>query len=323
MPPLLDVRNLTAAFSVGDTLVPAVRDVSFSMDRGEVVGLVGESGCGKSATALSLMRLLPDPPGRISSGSVLLDGVDVLRMGDSELRQTRGGRIAMVFQDPFSCLNPTMTLGEQVIEAVRAHSTLSRGEARLRALELLRSVHMPVPELRMKQYPHQVSGGQRQRVMIAMAFAGNPELIIADEPTTALDVTVQAQVLSLMLDLRTRTGAAILLITHDLGIVAETCDRIMVMYAGRIVEEGPTAAVFSSPMHPYTKGLLASLPPMEGPRSARLPSIPGQPPAPAEIGRGCAFAERCPNAMDVCREREPARIEAEPGRAVRCLLHGG
>lgn len=321
MAPLLDVRNLTASFSVGNAWVPAVRNVSFALDRGEVVGLVGESGCGKSATALSLMRLLPDPAGRITSGSVLLDGVDVLSMDDTQLRQTRGGRIAMVFQDPFSCLNPTMTLGDQVIEAVRAHSGLSRQEARQKTLDLLRSVHMPMPELRMKQYPHQVSGGQRQRVMIAMAFAGNPELIIADEPTTALDVTVQAQVLALMLDLRARTGAAILLITHDLGVVAETCDRMMVMYAGRIVEEGPTQSVFSRPGHPYTKGLLASLPTIEGPRSARLPSIPGQPPAPAEVAGGCAFADRCPDVMERCRQAEPERIEIGPGIGVRCWLH--
>ena len=321
MPVLLDVRSLSASFSVGDRQVPAVRDVSFTIDRGEVVGLVGESGCGKSATALSLMRLLPDPPGRISSGNVFLDGVDVLRMDDGELRQMRGGRVAMVFQDPFSCLNPTMTLGEQVIEAIRAHSTLSRREARLKALDLLRSVHMPMPELRMKQYPHQISGGQRQRVMIAMAFAGDPELIIADEPTTALDVTVQAQVLALMLDLRARTNTAILLITHDLGVVAETCDRMLVMYAGRIVEEGPTETVFHRPMHPYTRGLLASLPSIEGPRAARLPSIPGQPPAPTEIGRGCAFADRCPDVMERCRLEEPAQTVVGTRQTVRCWLY--
>jgi oligopeptide/dipeptide ABC transporter ATP-binding protein len=318
---LLEVRDLTAAFSAQGGWMPAVREVGFVLERGEVVGLVGESGCGKSVTALSLMRLLPDPPGRILNGSVLLAGEDIVQMREPDLRRVRGGRIAMVFQDPFSCLNPTMSLGDQIMEAIQAHAPMNRHKARERAMELLRSVHMPSPEMRMRQYPHQVSGGQRQRVMIAVAFAGNPELIIADEPTTALDVTVQAQVLALMLDLRSRTNAAILLITHDLGIVAETCDRMLVMYAGRIVEEGTTASVFRRPLHPYTQGLLASLPSLSGPRVARLPSIPGQPPALAEITSGCAFAERCPRAMDVCRATDPERLDMGEGAAVRCHLY--
>jgi len=319
--PLLDVRDLTTHFTVGAHSVPAVRGVSFTIERGEAVGLVGESGCGKSVTALSILGLIPQPPGRIAGGSVLLDGTDLLRMSSRELRTVRGGRISMVFQDPFSSLNPTMTLGAQVVEAIRAHATLTRKQAKARAVELLAAVRMPAPELRMRQYPHQVSGGQRQRAMIAMAFAMNPELLIADEPTTALDVTVQAQVLMLMSDLQHRTQAAVLLITHDLGVVAELCDRVLVMYAGRIVEEGAVDAVFREPRHPYTVGLLESLPSMTGTRSRRLPCIPGQPPSLAEAPVGCAFAERCPRAMDVCRAAEPERTEIAPGVAARCCLY--
>jgi peptide/nickel transport system ATP-binding protein len=274
------------------------------------------------------MKLVPDPPGRIVRGSVLLDGADVLTMGARELRAVRGGRIAMVFQDPFSSLNPTMTLGAQIIEAIQAHAPLGGRQAHERAVELLRAVHMPEPEMRMRRYPHQVSGGQRQRVMVAMAFACNPDLIIADEPTTALDVTVQAQVLALMTDLCERTGAAILLITHDLGIVAETCGRMMVMYAGRIVEEGSVEDVFRAPRHPYTEGLLASLPDMTGPRRPRLPSIPGQPPALTDEQPGCRFADRCPKVMEVCRTAEPDRALLDGGdaaspRAARCHLLAG
>lgn len=321
-PPLLEVRELTTTFSIGGVDVRAVRDVSFTLNRGEVVGLVGESGCGKSVTALSIMKLVPDPPGRITGGSVLLEGRDLLKMTASELRAIRGGRIAMVFQDPFSSLNPTMTVGDQIAEAIQAHAPVNRRQARQRAVELLRAVHMPSPEMRMRQYPHQISGGQRQRVMIAMAFAGDPELIIADEPTTALDVTVQAQVLALMEELRQRTGAAILLITHDLGVVAEACDRVMVMYAGQIVEEGNVEQLFRTPQHPYTQGLLASLPAMDGPRMARLPSIAGQPPALTDMRTGCAFADRCPKVMDVCRSVEPPLHVLGEGRASRCHLMG-
>jgi peptide/nickel transport system ATP-binding protein/oligopeptide transport system ATP-binding protein len=319
--PLLDVRDLTTHFTVGARSVPAVRDVSFTIERGEAVGLVGESGCGKSVTALSILGLIPQPPGKIVGGPVLLDGMDLLRLGRSELRAVRGGRISMVFQDPFSSLNPMMALGAQISEAIRAHSRTTRRQAEARAVELLSAVRMPAPALRMRQYPHQVSGGQRQRAMVAMAFAMDPELLIADEPTTALDVTVQAQVLRLMTDLQQRTSASVLLITHDLGVVAEVCDRVLVMYAGRIVEEGPAGALFREPRHPYTSGLLASLPSMTGPRSARLPSIPGQPPSLAEMPAGCAFADRCTRAMDVCRAAEPERIEIAPGVAARCHLY--
>ncbi|MCC6730242.1 MAG: ABC transporter ATP-binding protein [Chthonomonadales bacterium] len=316
--PLLRVDNLHTRFRTSDSVVEAVRGVSFHVDPGEVVGLVGESGSGKSVTALSLMRLLPDPPARVEVGTVRFEGRDLLGLSERDMTGLRGGRMAMVFQDPFSALNPTMTLGEQVAEAARCHGAASHAEARRQALDLLRAVRIPSPELRYRQYPHQVSGGQRQRVMIAMAFAGEPSLLIADEPTTALDVTVQAQIMSLMADLQRRTGAAVLLITHDLGIVAEMCDRVLVMYAGQVVESAPVDRVFHAPSHPYTVGLLRSLPPMEGPRHARLSSIPGQPPDLAALAPGCPFAPRCPLVMEVCRERAPEPVEVAPGHTARC-----
>ncbi|NUQ69369.1 MAG: ABC transporter ATP-binding protein [Chthonomonadales bacterium] len=320
MHPILEVKHLTTSFSVDGRSVAAVRDISFTLHRSEAVGLVGESGCGKSITALSIMRLLPEPVARQTAGSIILDGVDLGSLPDRQMRAVRGGRLAMVFQDPFTSLNPTMRLGDQVAEAIRAHAPMTGREARDRALELLRSVQIPSPETRMRQYPHQISGGQRQRVMIAIAFAGSPEALIADEPTTALDVTVQAQVLSLMTDLRTRTGAASLLITHDMGIVAETCERLLVMYAGRIVEQGPVAAVLRQPRHPYTEGLLASLPSIDGPRVGRLQSIPGQPPPLTAVYRGCAFADRCPRVMDRCRTEEPPTVVTGAGASASCHL---
>jgi peptide/nickel transport system ATP-binding protein len=322
--PLLQVDNLETCFFTGGSVVRAVRGVGFEVRRGETVGLVGESGSGKSVTALSLMRLLPEPPGRITGGSVRLDGQDILSLPSRRMREIRGGKMAMIFQDPFSSLNPTMTLGEQVIEAIRAHGAFSRKEARARALELFRAVRIPSPEMRMRQYPHQVSGGQRQRVMIAIAFSTSPSLLIADEPTTALDVTVQAQIMALMADIQKRADAAILLITHDLGVVAEMCDRVLVMYAGQIVEEGSVEQIFRAPKHPYTVGLLESLPQLNTAvrRGARLKSIPGQPPDLAALPPGCAFADRCPRVMEVCRACEPARAEVAPGQFARCWLYG-
>jgi oligopeptide transport system ATP-binding protein len=321
-PPLLQVENLHTEFRTSAGTVRAVRGVTFEVYRGETLGIVGESGSGKSVTSLSLLRLIPEPPGKISAGSVLLEGVNLLELSQREMQQVRGGRISMIFQDPFSSLNPTMTLGEQVAEAVRAHAKVSRREARDRALELFRAVRIPSPELRLKQYPHQISGGQRQRVMIAIAFSTNPQLLIADEPTTALDVTVQAQIMSLMSDLQKRTDAAILLITHDLGVVAEMCDRVLVMYAGQIVEEGTAEQLFRVPRHPYTVGLLESLPQLNEEPGYRLKSIPGQPPDLARLGRGCPFADRCPRVMDICRIEEPGRTEVAPGQWVRCHLYG-
>lgn len=321
--PLLQVENLETHFQTSGGLVRAVRGVSFHVHRGETVGLVGESGSGKSVTSLSLMRLIQTPPGRIVNGSVRLAGEEILTLPPRQMQQIRGAKMSMIFQDPFSCLNPTMTLGEQVTEAIRAHTSASKREARERALELFRAVRIPSPEIRLKQYPHQISGGQRQRVMIAIAFSTNPALLIADEPTTALDVTVQAQIMGLMADFQKRTEAAILLITHDLGVVAEMCDRVLVMYAGQIVEEAHVQQLFNAPKHPYTVGLLQSLPQMNSDRQERLASIPGQPPDLAHLAPGCPFADRCPRVMDICRTREPEVTEPESGQYTRCYLYGG
>lgn len=321
---MLEVQDLRVEFRTPDGVVPAVRGVSFHVARGETVGLVGESGSGKSATALALMRLIPSPPGRVAGGTVRLDGEDLLRKSEREMQKIRGRRMAMVFQDPFSALNPTMTLGEQVAEPIWLHTDVSRAEARARALRLLQAVHLPEPELRYRQYPHQVSGGQRQRVMIAMAFAGDPELLIADEPTTALDVTVQAQVLALMQEMQQRVSTGILLITHDLSIVAQVCDRVLVMYAGQIVESGAVELIFRAPKHPYTQGLLASLPDFQTGQAEgrRLISIPGQPPDPATLPPGCPFYPRCAQRQEgVCDRAEPRLVEVTPHQTVRCHLY--
>jgi oligopeptide/dipeptide ABC transporter ATP-binding protein len=321
--PLLEVDNLQTEFHTSGGIVRAVRGVSFQVHAGETVGIVGESGSGKSVSSLSLVRLIPNPPGRIAAGSVKLSGQEIITLPERQMRAIRGGRMSMIFQDPFASLNPTMTLGEQVTEAIRAHSKVSKKEARDRALDLFRSVRIPSPEIRLRQYPHQISGGQRQRVMIAIAFSTNPELLIADEPTTALDVTVQAQVMTLMADFQKRTNAAILLITHDLGVVAEMCDRVLVMYAGQIVEQGTAEQIFRAPKHPYTVGLLESLPQLNADRRQRLVSIPGQPPDLAHLPPGCKFTDRCPRRMDICPTREPEPTEPDPGQTVRCYLYGG
>lgn len=317
---LLEVENLATEFRSGSKAVRAVRGVSFQLDRGETVGIVGESGSGKSVTALSVMGLI-SPPGRIVGGSVRLDGENLLTAGSKELRSLRGSRMAMVFQDPFSCLNPTMTLGAQVMEPIRLHTRASTEEAKERAIGLLRAVRIPSPELRFRQYPHEISGGQRQRVMIAMAFACNPELLIADEPTTALDVTVQAQILALMSDMQKKTNTGILLITHDLGVVAESCDRVLVMYAGQIVESGSVEQVLRAPKHPYTQGLLAALPQI-GQARTRLVSIPGQPPSLSDLPSGCPFYARCPKRMpEICLTKEPTLSEPAAGQQTRCYLY--
>ena len=321
MTPLLEVENLRTEFKTPGGIVQAVRGVSFRVEQGETVGIVGESGSGKSVTALTLMGLIPSPPGRVVSGSIRFNGQE---LGPQEMKQIRGEKIAMVFQDPFSSLNPTMTLGEQVAEPIRLHTGASRGEAKQQVIRLFEAVRIPNPEIRYRQYPHQISGGQRQRVMIAIAFACNPQLLIADEPTTALDVTVQAQVLALMGDMQKKTNAGVLLITHDLGVVAEVCDRVLVMYAGNIVESGAVAQIFASPKHPYTQGLLASLPQLNADKRERLHSIPGQPPDLAHLPTGCPFYERCPKRMpDICPTREPNPTEPEPGQTTRCFLYGG
>ena len=322
--PLLEVEDLRTEFRTSAGVVQAVRGVSLRVERGETVGIVGESGSGKSVTALSLMRLVPDPPGKITGGSIRLDGEELLTKTAREMQDVRGARIAMVFQDPFSSLNPTMTLGAQVAEPIRLHKGVRSSEAKAQALRLLQAVRIPSPEIRYRQYPHQVSGGQRQRIMIAIAFACNPELLIADEPTTALDVTVQAQVLALMADMQKKTDTGVLIITHDLGVVAEVCDRVLVMYAGTIVESGSVEQIFRAPKHPYTQGLLASLPQITTDRSQRLSSIPGQPPDLAHLPPGCPFFDRCPKRIpDLCPTREPEPTTPEPGQTVRCYLYGG
>ena len=321
--PLLAVENLQTEFKTPGGVVQAVRGVRFHVERGETVGIVGESGSGKSVTALSLMGLIPNPPGRIVGGSIKLDGEELVGKPVKELRRLRGAKMAMVFQDPFSSLNPTMTLGAQVAESIRLHTRASRAEERQQVIRLFQSVRIPEPEVRYKQYPHQISGGQRQRIMIAIAFACNPELLIADEPTTALDVTVQAQVLTLMGDMQKKSDAGVLLITHDLGVVAEVCDRVLVMYAGRVVESGTVEQIFRSPKHPYTQGLLESLPQIDSHRSRHLPSISGQPPDLAHLAPGCPFFDRCPRRMaDICTRHDPSPSEPEPGQTVRCFLYG-
>src|SRR5690242_7698342 len=323
MPHLLEVKNLRTQFPTRAGLVRAVDDVSFYLDRGELLGLVGESGCGKSMTALSIMRLIA-PPGRIVDGEVLFDGKDLLRLSDAEMRQMRGDDIAMIFQDPMTSLNPVFTVGEQIAEALRLHRKLSRKEARAATIEAMREVAIPDPARRLDDYPHQLSGGMRQRVMIAMALACNPKLLIADEPTTALDVTIQAQILELLNELRKQRQLAVLLITHDLGVVAEVADRVAVMYTGRIVEESPVAELFARPKHPYTEGLLRSVPKLTGDdviKKERLETIEGVVPSPTDLPPGCHFAPRCPHRMPRCTEGTIPLYQLEGGVDVRCVLY--
>ena len=321
---LLSVENLHVEFRTSGGTVQAVRGVSFQVAEGETVGLVGESGSGKSVTALSLMRLIPTPPGHIREGSIRLEGKEIRELSEREMHKVRGAQMAMVFQDPFTSLNPTMTLGAQVAEPLLLHKGVSKQEARQQVLELFEAVRLPNPELRYKQYPHEISGGQRQRVMIAIAFACKPRLLIADEPTTALDVTVQAQVLSLIQQMQREFKTGVLMITHDLGVVAEVCDRVLVMYAGQVVESGTVEQIFDSPKHPYTQGLLASLPQIQADTRQRLVSIPGQPPDLSALPKGCAFYDRCPKRLvDICTQKEPEEARFENGQTVRCFLHGG
>jgi peptide/nickel transport system ATP-binding protein len=315
---VLDVENLRVSFPAARDRVYPVDGVSFSLDRGETLALVGESGCGKSLTSLALLRLVP-PPGRVEEGSTIrLGDTDVLALRGEALRRIRGRRIGMVFQDPMTSLNPVFTVGDQIAEGVRAHFAVSRGEARRRALELLREVGIPDPTARLDAYPHQLSGGMRQRVMIAIALSAEPEILVADEPTTALDVTVQAQILEVLDRLRDRRGMAVLLITHDLGIVAGRADRVAVMYAGQIVEEAPTAALFARPSHPYTQGLFASVPRITGP-VGRLSPIGGSVPPPGAWPSGCRFRPRCPQAFDKS-ETMPPLLPVGPGHRMRCWL---
>ena len=320
---LLEVKNLRTQFQTRAGLVRAVDDVSLQLDRGELLGLVGESGCGKSMTALSIMRLIA-PPGRIVDGQILFDGKDLLKVSDGEMRDMRGDDIAMIFQDPMTSLNPVFTVGEQIGEALRLHRKISRKEARLATIEAMREVAIPDPGRRLNDYPHQLSGGMRQRVMIAMALACNPKLLIADEPTTALDVTIQAQILELLNELRKQRELAVLLITHDLGVVAEVADRVAVMYTGRIVEESPVDELFARPKHPYTEGLLRSVPTLSGAdaiKKERLETIEGVVPSPTDLPPGCHFAPRCPHRMPRCTEGTIPLYQLEGGVEVRCVLY--
>ena len=313
--PLLEIRDLVTEFRTERGTVRAVDGVSLEIAPRGTLGVVGESGSGKSVTALSIMRLVASPPGRIASGSIRYAGKDLVTLPAAEMRAIRGNRIAMIFQEPMTSLNPVFTVGDQVGEAVRLHQHTSRREARQVAIDMLRKVGIPSPEERVDAYPHQLSGGMRQRVMIAMALACKPDLLIADEPTTALDVTIQAQILELLKQLQRELGMSILLITHDLGVVAETCDEVIVMYAGRVVERAATEALFSAPRHPYTAGLLRSVPGVEA--GERLQEIPGMVPSLAELPPGCKFADRCPRVAERCRAEEPALVQLGASR-VRC-----
>ncbi len=315
--PLLEVRNLKTCFYTEDGAIPAVEDVSFSLGKGETVGIVGESGSGKSVTALSVMRLIPYPPGKIECGEIIFRGENLLAKSMDEMRRIRGNDIAMIFQEPMTSLNPVLTVGQQIVEAIQLHQQLGREDARDKAVRMLKSVGIPSPQRRVDDYPHQMSGGMRQRVMIAMALSCNPELLIADEPTTALDVTVQAQILELMMALKDDLGASVMLITHDLGVIAETADRVIVMYAGKIMENAGVKELFRKPAHPYTVGLLGSIPNLNEDR-ARLQSIDGVVPSPFDMPKGCRFHPRCSLAMDICRAEEPGFVSIADGHDVRC-----
>lgn len=314
---LLNVENLKTYFYTEDGVVPAVDGVSFSLDKGEALGIVGESGCGKSVTSLSIMRLVPNPPGKIIEGRIEFEGQDLLAKSEAEMRSIRGNDISMIFQEPMTSLNPLFTVGDQIMEAIILHQKVGRAEARARAVEMLRMVGIPSPERRVDEYPHQMSGGMRQRVMIAMALSCNPKLLIADEPTTALDVTIQAQILDLMRKLRRELGTSILLITHDLGVIAELVDKVVVMYAGKIVERADVQEIFANPTHPYTQGLLGSIPKLHEDRD-RLQTIEGTVPNPYRMPPGCRFHPRCKEAKEICRLEEPPVLELAPGHSVQC-----
>jgi peptide/nickel transport system ATP-binding protein len=317
MSALLEVRGLSTRFKLEGGEFTAVDDISFSVKAGRTLGIVGESGCGKSVTSLSIMGLLPKGQGRIAAGSISFDGVDLTQLPDAGMRALRGNRMAMIFQEPMTSLNPAFTIGDQLIEGIRCHSQLGPLEARLHAIEMLRRVRIPSPEQRIDDYPHKLSGGMRQRVMIAMALSSQPALLIADEPTTALDVTIQAQVLELMRALREETGTAIMLITHDLGVIAELADEVVVMYSGRIVERASVARLFDQPQHPYTIGLLGSIPKLHL-EQTRLAAIEGQVPTPMSGLQGCRFAPRCPFADDQCRMLQPPLLDVGDGHEAAC-----
>jgi oligopeptide transport system ATP-binding protein len=316
--PLLSVENLSVLFHTYAGTVQAVRDVSFSLAEGEIVGIVGESGCGKSVTASAIMGLIPMPPGQIAAGRIIFDGADITGMSEAQLRQLRGNAISMIFQDPMTSLNPVLSIGTQLTECFLTHQRIDKAAATEKAVAMLKMVGIPAPETRMRQYPHQLSGGMRQRVMIAMALAMNPKILIADEPTTALDVTIQAQIIELMKKLNRELSTSIVLISHDLGVIAGLCAKVIVMYAGQIVEAAPVADLFAQPRHPYTAGLLSSVPRLDAART-RLTSIEGQPPDLLTPPAGCAFQPRCRYAMSVCGKAPPLFAPGE-NRLSRCWL---
>ncbi len=318
---ILEVSNLTISFSTYDGEIHAVRDVDFTLRRGEVLAIVGESGSGKSVTAQALMGLTPIPPGIVKSGTVLLGGTDILATSEARLSRIRGSKVSMIFQDPMTSLNPSMKIGDQIREILHQHARLSRKQSYERAVELLRLVGMPEPERRMNQYPHQFSGGMRQRIVIAIAVANNPDLLLADEPTTALDVTIQSQIFRLIEQIRRQFGTAMILITHDLGLVAGIADRIVVMYGGRVVEEGLTDQIYYNPQHPYTVGLLNAVPRLSDSSDTPLRTIEGLPPILKDEAEKCAFAERCPWVMKVCRQKQPGYFPATAANRTACWLH--
>jgi len=318
--PLLEVRDLRVGFKTDDGFVSAVNGLSYSVESGSTLGIVGESGSGKSVNALTLMRLIPIPPGRIEGGTVSLRGQNLLAKSEPEMRKIRGKDIAMIFQDPMTSLNPVLTVGDQISESVQLHLRMSKRDALQKTIDMLKLVHMPLPEKRVREYPHQLSGGMRQRVMIAMALSCDPDVLIADEPTTALDVTIQAQILELMNEMQRRLGSAIIMITHDLGVVAETCKYVLVMYAGNMVEYGTAEQIFAKPKHPYTLGLLASLPRLDDKEQTRLEPIEGQPPNLLRLPPGCSFAPRCRYRMPICDGPVPL-YDFGDGHVARCFLY--
>jgi oligopeptide transport system ATP-binding protein len=319
---ILQVKDLKTYFTVDEGVVKAVDGVSFDLHKGETLGIVGESGSGKSVTNLSIINLIPTPPGKIAGGEVLFHGKDLLKMPPHDIREIRGNKISMIFQDPMTSLNPFLRISTQMVETIVLHQKIDKKAAKEKAIEMLRLAGIPAPEKRIDQYPHQFSGGMRQRVMIAMGLSCNPEILIADEPTSALDVTIQAQILELMRELTRKLGTAVILITHSLGVVAGMCDTICVMYAGRIVERGRTEEIFESPRHPYTQGLIRSVPRLDQETKERLYSIPGQPPNVIDLPDCCPFYPRCERAMDICKKKYPPVVSFENNQSASCWLYG-
>lgn len=317
---LLEVKNLKTYFYTDEGVVKSVDDVSFDVEKGKTLGIVGESGCGKSITSLSIMQLVETPPGKIVGGEIIYQGENLLEKNKDQMRKIRGGEIAMIFQEPMTSLNPVFTVGKQIMEALRLHTDLDKEKAKERAIEMLKLVKIPLPEKRFNEYPHQLSGGMRQRVMIAMALSCNPKLLICDEPTTALDVTIQAQILDLINELKEKLGTSVMMITHDLGVIAEVADDVMVMYAGKVVEYGSADDIFESPKHPYTSGLMNCIPKLTDEDHTRLDVIKGMVPSFDQMPKGCAFCPRCSEAKDICRECMPELMDVN-GHKVRCFKY--